>query len=298
MELRHIRYFLAVAEERNVTRAASKLGIGQPPLSQQIHSLEDELGIQLFRRTAHGVVLTEAGESFLIDAKRLLEDSQRAVQKAQRAGRGETGHLNIGFTGSAAFNPVVPTLIRRFRQSYPSVGLTLEEANTSRLLEDLEDGRLDLAFVRPGTQAPAGVAFHHLSDESMKIVLPVAHRLSSRRRVPIGELAQESFVLFPRMAGPTLYDEIVNACREAGFEPRLGQEAPQISSVINLIAAEFGISIVPSAIAQVSVGGVVYVDIQGKALKARLAIASRAGDRSSKIANFLAILKNERSSPL
>ncbi|MBW9139999.1 LysR family transcriptional regulator, partial [Rhizobium pusense] len=130
MELRHIRYFLAVAEERNVTRAAERLGIGQPPLSQQIHALESEIGVRLFRRTGHGVVLTEAGEAFAVDAQRILYDTRLAVEKAQSAGRGEIGQFNIGFTGSAAFNPVVSKLIRAYRQDYPNVTLTLAEGNT------------------------------------------------------------------------------------------------------------------------------------------------------------------------
>ena len=291
MELRHIRYFLAVAEERNVTRAAEKLGIGQPPLSQQIHALEREMGIPLFRRTGHGVVLTEAGEAFSIDAKRLLEDAQHAVQKAQRAGRGETGHMNIGFTGSAAFNPVVPNMFQQFRQSYPDVGLTLKEGNTAQLLEYLEEGRLDLAFVRPGGQTPPGIVLYSVAVEPMKIVLPVTHRLASQRTLPLKALANEPFVLIPREASPRLHDEIIEACRKAGFEPTLGQQAPQLSSVVNLVAAGFGISLVPASVCQLRVSGVVYADIRNGGITARLAIASRQSDISAKTANFLAMAK-------
>lgn len=182
MELRHLRYFLAVAEERNVTRAAERLGIGQPPLSQQIHALEDELGVRLFRRTGHGVVLTEAGEAFAADAKRLVDDARLAVEKAQSAGRGEIGQLNIGFTGSAAFNPVVSKLIRSYRQAYPNVMLTLTEGNTAQLLAHLDAGRVDVAFVRLGSQSPAGVQINHIAIEPMKIVLPATHKLAKSAR--------------------------------------------------------------------------------------------------------------------
>ncbi|HKT99938.1 MAG TPA: LysR family transcriptional regulator [Paraburkholderia sp.] len=289
MELRHIRYFMAVAEERNVTRAAEKLGIGQPPLSQQIHALEDELGVRLFRRTGHGVVLTEAGEAFEIDAKRLLDNARQAIKNAQSAGRGEVGQLNIGFTGSAAFNPVVANLIRKFRQSYPAVSLTLAEGNTAQLLSYLDDGRLDVAFVRLGNQSPAGVAFHHIAVEPMKLVLPATHPLARKRKIPLIALDQDPFVLLPREASPTLHDVIVGACRDAGFAPVMGQQAPQLSSVVNLVAAEFGVSLVPASVCQIRVEGVVYADILGGNISIRLALASRKDATTAKIANFLAI---------
>lgn len=289
MELRHLRYFLAVAEERNVTRAAEKIGIGQPPLSQQLHALERELGVQLFRRTGHGVALTEAGEAFADDAKRLLDDAQVAVTRAQRAGRGEVGNLNIGFTGSAAFNQIVPRIIRTFRQTFPDVLLKLVEGNTAQLLSLLDAERLDVAFVRPGGQPPNGIAFHPLAIEPMKIVLPATHALSRRRKVPLIALAGEPFVMIPREASPTLHDQIVGACRKAGFEPLLGQQAPQLSSVVNLVAAEFGVSIVPAAVTQIRVEGVAYVDIEGGALDIQLAAASRTNALNAQIANFLGI---------
>jgi DNA-binding transcriptional LysR family regulator len=294
MELRHIRYFLAVAQEGNVTRAAEKLGIGQPPLSQQILALEREMGVQLFRRTGHGVSLTEAGESLLADAKRLLDDAELAVLNAQRAGRGETGRLNLGFTASAAYNPAVPALIRAFRNAYPGVGLSLTEGNTSQLLAYLEEGRLDLAFLRPGGHSFAGVSLYQIENERMKIVLPVKHPLAAKRKLPLAALAGESFVLIPREASPTLHDEIVTACRQAGFEPTLGQQAPQLSSVVSLVSAEFGVSIVPASVSQIQAEGVVYVDIGGVGVKTRLALASRDSDTSAKTANFLAVVKQAR----
>jgi len=287
MELRHMRYFLAVAQEGNVTRAAEKLGIGQPPLSQQILALERELGVLLFRRTGHGVMLTEAGEALLSDARRLLDDAHQAVLNTQRAGRGETGHLNLGFTASSAFNPAVPALIRAFRNAYPGVGLTLTEGNTTQLLASLQEGRLDLAFVRPGVHSFAGIRLYQIANERMKIVLPVKHSLAGRRQLSLSDLAGESFVLIPREASPTLHDEILSACRKAGFEPKLGQQAPQLSSVVSLVSAEFGISIVPASVSQIRAEGVVYVDISGTKVRTRLALASRESDASAKTANFL-----------
>jgi DNA-binding transcriptional LysR family regulator len=295
MELRHFRYFLAVAEEGNVTRAAEKLGIGQPPLSQQILALERELGVSLFRRTGHGVTLTEAGDALLADARRLLDDAHQAVLNTQRAGRGETGSLNLGFTASSAFNPAVPALIRAFRNAYPGVGLMLTEGNTTQLLASLMEGRLDVAFVRPGVHSFAGIALYQIASEPMKIVLPVKHRFASRRRLSMADLAGEPFVLIPREASPTLHDEIVSACRNAGFEPRLGQQAPQLSSVVSLVSAEFGISIVPASVSQIRAEGVVYIDIAGAKVRTRLALASRENDASAKTANFLKeVVENSR----
>jgi DNA-binding transcriptional LysR family regulator len=287
MELRHFRYFLAVAEEGNVTRAAEKLGIGQPPLSQQILALERELGVLLFRRTGHGVELTEAGVALQADARRLLDDAHQAVLNTQRAGRGEAGHLNLGFTASSAFNPAVPASIRAFRNAYPAVRLALTEGNTTQLLAALLEGRLDLAFVRPGVHSFAGVRLHQIAAEPMKIVLPVTHALAKRRRLLLSDLADEFFVLIPREASPTLHDEILSACRKAGFEPRLGQQAPQLSSVVSLVSAGFGVSIVPASVCQIRAEGVVYVDISGAKVQTRLALASRDNDASAKTANFL-----------
>lgn len=291
MELRHLRYFVAVADEGNVTRAAEKLGIGQPPLSQQILALERELEVPLFRRTGHGVELTEAGKVLLVDARRLLQDAQHAVLNAQRAGRGETGHLSLGFTTSAAFHPLVRSLIRAFRNAYPGVGLTLIEGSTAQLLDLLNEGRIDLAFLRPGVHSFAGVTLHEIANETMKAVLPTTHRLAKRRRIPLSALSEESFVLIPRAASPMLHDEIVSACRNAGFEPMLGQQAPQLSSVVSLVSAEFGVSIVPASVSQFHAEGVVYVDISDSKVRTRLALASREADLSTKLNNFLKVAK-------
>jgi DNA-binding transcriptional LysR family regulator len=290
MELRHLRYFVAVAEAANFTRAAVQLGIGQPPLSQQIKSLELEIGVSLFRRTSRGVVLTEAGEAFRIEAVRVLDDAERATAAARRAGRGQTGQLRLGFTGSAAYSPVVSEQIRRFRDRYGSVELTLQEANTSTLLHALERDQLDAAFIRPGPGVLEGMQLLRLPDEPMMVVVPASHALAKRRRVPVAALAEEPFVLFPRSVGLTLYDEVMRVCREAGFEPVLGQPAPQIASIINLVAAGLGVSIVPAAISQVRLVGVRYLGILGSAPKARLAIATRDDSTSITVSNFLRLV--------
>ncbi|KAB7769699.1 LysR family transcriptional regulator [Xanthomonas maliensis] len=277
MELRHLRYFLAVAEEGNFTRAALRVGIGQPPLSQQIQTLERELGTPLFRRTHSGAELTPAGTAFLGEVRRVLADVDRAAETARRVARGESGRLRLGFTASAAFSPVVPRLIRDFRRRWPQVELLLDETNTTSLLQGLVDGRLDAAFVRYGLSTPPDLQLLRFADEPMKIAVPAAHPLAARDSAPLAALAGEPFILFPRSFGSSLYDEILAACRESGVTLHITQEAPQMSSIINLVAAELGVSVVPASTAQLQRAGVRYLDIEGRMPLARLALAACPG---------------------
>jgi len=290
MELRHIRYFLAVAEEGNFTRAASKLGIGQPPLSQQIRVLEMEVGTALFHRVPHGAELTAAGIAFLTEAKASLAAADNAVLAAQRAARGETGRLALGFTASAAFNPLVTGAIRRFRSQWPDVALALSEMNSNWLMEKLVRGELDAAFIRPGLEDPKEVRLKRLPDEPMLIALPAHHALTKHRSVPLSALAGEPFILFPRTVGLSLYDDIVRGCREAGFELVVTQEAPQIPSVVNLVAADLGVSIVPASIAKLTIEGVVYRPIDGPPLIARLGLAMLKAQRSPIALNLMGLV--------
>lgn len=289
MELRHLRYFLAVAEAANFTKAAETLGIGQPPLSQQIKALENELQVELFKRTARGAELTLAGAVFAEEAKRVLMDAERAARAAKRAARGETGHLRVGFTGTAAFNEHVSGLIRRFRRKYPEAELSLHEATSGVLLENLEAGQLDVAIVRPIRRVADSLVLKAWLDEPMYVALPKGHSLASRKRINLIDLADEALVQVPRAAGGTLFDEIVAACANAGFEPKLVQPAPQMASAVTLVAAGLGISIVPKSITQVRVAGVQYRPLAAKDLIARLALASRREDPSPVVRNFLAL---------
>jgi DNA-binding transcriptional LysR family regulator len=288
MELRHIRYFLAVAEERHFTRAATRVGIGQPPLSQQIKDLEAEVGTPLFHRVPHGAELTPAGEAFLQCVKEMPTLAERAMKAAQRAARGETGSLRVGFTASAAFNTVVPSAIRAFRRAYADVELLLEEANTTRLVAGLQDGSLDVAFLRPGAAGSEAFQLRLLSEEAMMVVLPSRHPVAAQQEVELATLKEDPFLLFPRAVGPTLYDSIISACRAAGFEPIIGHFTLQIASVVNLVAAELGVSIVPASMSQLQVSGVTYRPIAGQAATARLALGYRRGETSPVVRNFIA----------
>ncbi len=289
MELRHIRYFLAIAKEGNFTRAAAGLGIGQPPLSLQIKDLEQEVGALLFRRVAHGAELTPAGQAFLAVVSGMPDLAERGVRHAQRAARGEIGVLHVGFTASSAFNAVVPRTLRVFRRAYPGVELTLEEANTTRLSAGLDDGTLDVAFLRPEGASGRDLQLRLISEEPMLLAMPSGHVMVDEGKVDLAKLAKDPFILFPRSIGPTLYDTIMDACRKSGFEPQVDQFAPQISSIVNLVAAELGVSIVPSSMSQLHVAGVVFREIKCQAPTARLALAYRKGNTSHLVRNFMAV---------
>lgn len=289
MELRHLRYFLAVADEGNVTRAAARLGISQPPLSQQIKELEGFLGVRLFHRSPQGVTLTSAGEAFQREARHTLQAAEVAKLSAVRAAQGQTGLVRVGFTGSASFHPIVAGTIRDFRRQWPEVQVALEETNTTRLTERLLHRTVDVAFLRPASSTLALGDLHvlRLKDEPMKVVLPTSHPLSRHKRIELGRLAQAPFVLFPRWVGLSLYDAVIDACKAAGFVPLLGQEAPQLASVINLVAAEMGVSIVPESMTQIQGNGVSYVDISGPAPKATLGLAMHRDNSAPCVLNFM-----------
>jgi DNA-binding transcriptional LysR family regulator len=285
MELRHIRYFLAVAEEQNFTRAAARVGIGQPPLSQQIKDLEAEVGAALFHRIPQGAELTEAGRAFLENVQVIPVQAERAIRAAQRAARGQIGSLRVGFTNSAPFSPVVTSTIRSFRRAYPDVDLTLEEASTSRLVVGLREGELDAVFLRPD-EGGDDLQFRRLSNEPMLVVLPTSHPVAKSIEIDLIRLKGDPLIVTSH--GSVWVDAVIRACRQAGFEPTLGQSAPHISSVVSLVAAELGFSLVPASMRQLHVTGVTYREVKGDAPIMHLALAFRRGETSRIVRNFIA----------
>lgn len=292
MELRHIRYFLAVAEEGNFTRAAARLGIGQPPLSLQIKDLEREIGARLFHRVPHGAELTEAGRAFLDKVGPLPERALQAAEAARRAERGETGRLSLGFTGTSVLHPVLGASIRAFRRRFPDVDLRLEEANSALLLDGLEEERLDVAILRPALSSDAPIQAFALVRERLVAALPAAHEAAGETSpLDLDTLAGEPLLLTPRRVGTSLHDAAIEACRAAGFEPVLGQSAPQIASVLSLVSAELGFSLVPDALRQLSIAGVRYRDLVPPAPHVELAVAYRRQRPSRLAANFADIAR-------
>ncbi|WP_331608122.1 LysR family transcriptional regulator [Povalibacter sp.] len=298
MELRHLRYFIAVAEEGHITRAAERLGMQQPPLSQQIRALERELDVQLFRRKPRGVELTDAGTAFLERARAILDQVDRAFATARRTARGEQGRVVVGFTGSAPFHPFVPRVIRAFREMHPLVSLVLEESGSSELVQGLHNEDIDAAFIRSPVADVVGLVVKPLLEEDMLVALPAAHSLAREASaLPLSALANETFILYKRPGGPGLYDTIITACRRAGFSPRVGQEAPRIISTLNLVAAGLGVSVVPASLRRLQMDGVVYRRlIDSVDLKAPLILASRPGENSAAVQRFLDLVQRPTES--
>ncbi len=294
MELRHLRYFVAVAEEGHITRAARRLGLQQPPLSQQIQALESELDVRLFRRLPRGVALTEAGRAFLEDARAILDRVDLAVSATQRTARGERGRIAVGFTSSASFHPFVPRVIRSYRDTYPLVSLALEEGGTAELVEALRREQLDVAFTRSPVGDSSFLAVTPLLEEEMVAALPTGHRLVARWRdvaLALSELAAETFILYRRRLGPGLYDSIIAACHAAGFSPRVGQEAPRMFSTLNLVAAGLGVSIIPASLQRLHMEGIVYRRLKGTPVKAPLQLAARRGESAPAVQRFIELVK-------
>jgi DNA-binding transcriptional LysR family regulator len=295
MELRHLRYFVAVAEEGHITRAAARLGIQQPPLSQQIHALERELDVRLFRRKPRGVELTDAGRALLDDARAILAQVEHARAATRRTARGEQGRIVVGFTSSAPFVPFVPQVLRAFRELYPLVALALEETGTGEMVEGLRGELIDAAFIRSPAPDPAGIAVHPLLEEPMMVALPASHVLAAAAAsvpLPLAALAGDTFILYRRPVGPGLYDAIIAACHGAGFSPLVGQEAPRILSTLSLVAAGLGVSLVPASLQRLRMDGVVFRHLASESRpKAPLNLAHRRGETSPVVRRFIELVR-------
>jgi DNA-binding transcriptional LysR family regulator len=291
MDLRHLRYFVAVAEELHFTRAAARLGIQQPPLSHQIRQLEDELGTKLLRRLTRGVELTESGALLLEEARRILNQVERTKADVQSLARGTTGHIRVGFACGTYFQPLVLHIIRTFRERYPGVTLTPEQNLTPRLVAGLHGSEVDVAFVWPPLDDSTGLGLDVLIEEPLVAVLPSEHPLANDTTVELASLANDTFILLQRIASPGFHDAIVASCQRAGFIPKLGQETPDIPSAALLVAAGFGVSVVPQSISQIKADGVAYLRIEGEAPLAPLALAYRREGLSQAVRNFVAVSK-------
>ncbi|VVE80124.1 LysR family transcriptional regulator [Pandoraea sputorum] len=263
IDVRLLRYFIAVAETGHMTRAAERLGIGQPPLSQQIRVLETQLGVTLFERLPRGMALTDAGQAFLADAYEVVRKLDQAVDDVRRVAAGIKGRLSVGFTSSAALHPFVPTVIRAFRSDAPSVSLMLDESSTGDLLDGLRDGHIDVAFIRQPQGNTGEITVVQVLEEPMVLAVPSAHPLALTGRagkaaVPMTAIASEKLILYRRRAGQGLYDAIIAACHGAGFSPAIEQEAPRLLTTLSLVAAGLGVSVVPASLMRMQIEGIVY----------------------------------------
>ena len=259
MELRHLRYFIAVAEELHFGRAAQLLGISQPPLSQQIQALEQELGARLFERTNRRVELSEAGRLFLDEARQVLAQVDKAADVARRAQLGELGEMKIGFTTSAPINSGIPKAIYAFRQRFHAVHLNLKEMSSRDVADALLDETIEIGLMRP-LALPESLLATELFREPLVAVLSATHPLAegSERGLLLSTLANEPFVFFPRSYGSGLHAQLMSLARQAGFSPHFAQEAGEAMTIIGLVASGLGVSVLPASFQRMRIDGVVY----------------------------------------
>jgi DNA-binding transcriptional LysR family regulator len=289
MDLRHLQYFIAVAEELHFGHAAQKLGIAQPPLSQQIRRLEQELGVQLLHRTKRRVELTEAGRAFLEEARKILTQVKRATEIAQRAGRGGLGRLAIGFLGPVTYS-LLPSILKAFRRSYPDVEVELHEFKTAELIEALRDRRVQVGFLRSPVHDKL-LEVQPILREELLVALHQRHPLASRARIRFRDLAHESFLMPPRQLAPAFHEQLFNLCRQAGFTPKLGAEASQLQTIINLVAAGMGVTLVPESVRSLAGRGVVFKKLPEPQPMLEIAVAWRRDAHSEVLSAFLNVVR-------
>ena len=297
MDLRQLRYFLAVAEAGHVTRASEQLGIQQPPLSQQIRALEAGLGVVLFERHARGVTLTEAGRLLQAEARAVVGRAEALQRRMAEVAAGRQGALKLGFTSSAAAHAFLPRVLRACRQQYPGIQVELAEFNAAELTEEMLAGRLHCGFLRVPVAAPPGLRFETLFDEPALLVLPNDHPAVPQGGgpVPLAALRDDGFILVRRPGAPGLYAELLALCRQAGFEPRVVAEVPRMLTNLNLVAAGAGVSVVPASMRGVHAHALAYCGIAvpsgATPLRAPMTLVSREAQPTGPAATFLALVR-------
>ncbi|MET8511338.1 LysR family transcriptional regulator [Streptomyces sp. NPDC005077] len=297
MELRHLSAFIAVAEELHFGRAAKRLQMAQPPLSQQIRQLEKELGVQLFERNTRSVRLTSAGESFLQPVQTVLDDLDTAVRAVRAAGRGEYGRVTIGFAGASS-HETLPLLTRAVRAAHPALELVMKgQTYADVALAGVADGSLDLGFVRLPVTRP-GVQYRVIDEEELVCALPSDHPFARLERVPIEVLAQEPFVSFPANTGSTVRDATVGACEAAGFNPRVVQEAPDSYTILALVAAGVGVTLTVTSCQHIQQNGLVYRPLAGPPIRLQAALAWRTDNPSAALRAVLAVAESALPTPV
>ncbi len=295
MEIRHLRYFLAVAEAGHMTRAAERLGIQQPPLSLQIKALEKELGVPLFHRHPKGTSLSDAGRRFEIEARRLVEDMAAMEQRMARVARGELGLLNVGFTSSAAAHAFTPAALRACRRAWPDIELSIREDHAAGITEAVEAGRLHCGLIRVPVFQPEGLTFEVLLREPVMVAVPGDHALARRKpgALALVDLRQEGFILVRQPGAPGLYANLLALCEAQGFRPRIAAEVERMVTSLNLVAAGAGIAVVPASMTGLHPHAVAYLPLlDGTPLDAPLTLVHRPGDASGPVAHFLKIARD------
>lgn len=289
MELRHLRYFVAVAEELHFGRAAKALHISQPPLSMQIGNLESELGLKLFNRVGRSITLTAAGCEFLEHSKSVLAQVGLAVRAAERVNRGEVGEVSVGFISPLSYS-YLPWLLREFRKRYPDVDLILHEMTIQQQVQALLEGRLQLGLLRPGIDSPE-LSSEVVLREPYVVVLQDEHRLAACESIDIGMLKGDAFIMYPRRIGGRFLTQVMTMCHDAGFSPNVSQETTQMHTMVGLVSAGLGIAIVPASIQALQMDRVVYRTLSGTTTTAEIAIAWRCDESSPAVRAFSAVVR-------
>jgi DNA-binding transcriptional LysR family regulator len=296
VELRHLRYFVAVAEERHFGRAAARLHIAQPPLSQQIRRLEAELGEPLLYRTTRSVELSPAGEVLLDRGREILAEVDAAIEDARRAARGEYGRLAIGFTGSCTYT-MLPALAAALRRELPGVVLELRgELLTPAQVGRLLDGTLDLGLLRPPVRE-RDLCTEVLRSETLLAVLPETHPLAEADAVPLEQLQHEPFVTYPSHFRSVVHDAVEDACAAHGFKPLAAHEVAETATLVSFVAAGLGVSLVPASVRNMTVAGAVYRPLAHDATRVELAVAWRRDDERPVLARALALIPRHLPAP-
>ncbi|GLQ52056.1 LysR substrate-binding domain-containing protein [Dyella flava] len=289
-DFRQLRYFIAVAEELSFTRAAQRLHLSQPPLSQQIQALEQDLGIRLLERDKRNVTLTEPGRMFLEQARQILAMAEDARSLVTEAAAGFSGHLKLAYTVSVSFHPALPQTLLRLGQRAPNIRVWLSEMYTEPQFAAVRSGQIDVGFVRdvPSHEDDArALRLDIIDHEPLLLALPAGHRLAGRKSLELGEVAGEPFVIQPRELAATLYDRLVQLAAKAGFHPVVRQQAQQINGLIALVAAGIGLALVPASMQVVKLAGVSYVPLADPDAYLLLAVASRAENPPPVVLQFL-----------
>jgi DNA-binding transcriptional LysR family regulator len=290
MELRHLKYFVAVAEELNFSRAAERLKISQPPLSQQIHQLENELGVQLFFRTKRQVELTDAGKAFLESTYKILSNIEKACETARHSQKGEFGKIAIGFTGTATFD-ILPNLMQSYRTRYPFVDLTVCQINTTNQVQSLLKSEIDIGILCSPVTSP-DLEFAVIRKEPFIVALPENHPLASKTDLlEVQELSSELFIMTPRKAGQIYYDMVIGVCYNAGFSPIITQEVHELHTALSLVSACMGIALVPCSIQNFRINGIVYRQLKNSTSTLKTALVWRKDETAPIVHNFLNLAK-------
>lgn len=290
MELRHLRYFLAVAEESHFGRASRRLFISQPPLSRQIRDLEEELGVDLFERTGRQVRLTDAGRQFQEGARQTLAQAERAVALAKQAAQGKSGFLSIGYIPTGDLG-VIPRVLGPFRRRYPKVELELRSLAITPQIDELRRERIHLGFLRPPVHAP-DLRIEHIYRESLIVALQKKNPLARRGRLGLPSLAGEPFLMFPRRLAPAYYDELVSFFREAGFSPTIAHEVESLQTQLALVSAGLGVALLPASVREIRRSGVVYRELSEPTPKVDMAVAYLERNRSEVLRQFLEVVRS------